>query len=46
MSIENKMSNSLLDERRLVGLVMIPGKHIVKIETEDLDVPTESSLYT
>ncbi|CAO3618638.1 unnamed protein product [Mucor fragilis] len=25
-------------EKRLVGLIMIPGKHIVKIETEDLDV--------
>ncbi|ORY90499.1 hypothetical protein BCR43DRAFT_499400 [Syncephalastrum racemosum] len=24
-------------EQRLVGLVMIPGKHLVKIETEDLD---------
>ncbi|KAF1805107.1 hypothetical protein V8B55DRAFT_1494438 [Mucor lusitanicus] len=24
-------------EKRLVGLIMIPGKHIVKIETEDLD---------
>ncbi|OAD04976.1 hypothetical protein MUCCIDRAFT_134155, partial [Mucor lusitanicus CBS 277.49] len=22
-------------EKRLVGLIMIPGKHIVKIETED-----------
>ncbi|KAI8640873.1 hypothetical protein BD408DRAFT_313262, partial [Parasitella parasitica] len=27
-------------KKRLVGLVMIPGKHIVKIETEDLDVPS------
>jgi hypothetical protein len=33
-----------IDERRLVGLVMIPGKHLVKIETEDLDV--SSSMYT
>ncbi|CAO3614050.1 unnamed protein product [Cunninghamella blakesleeana] len=25
------------EEKRLVGLVMIPGKHLVKVETEDLD---------
>ncbi|KAG2219971.1 hypothetical protein INT45_002185 [Circinella minor] len=25
------------DEHRMVGLVMIPGKHLVKVETEDLD---------
>ncbi|KAI7894670.1 uncharacterized protein EV154DRAFT_497498 [Mucor mucedo] len=31
-------------EKRMVGLVMIPGKHLVKIETEDLDVP--NSMYT
>ncbi|CEG70932.1 hypothetical protein G6F70_000682 [Rhizopus microsporus] len=30
-------------EERLVGLVMIPGKHLVKMETEDLEV---SPLYT
>ncbi|KAI9361431.1 hypothetical protein BD770DRAFT_383397 [Pilaira anomala] len=31
-------------EKRMVGLVMIPGKHLVKIETEDLELP--SSMYT
>lgn len=31
------------DEERLVGLVMIPGEHLVKMETEDLEV---SPLYT
>ncbi|KAI8093948.1 hypothetical protein BDF21DRAFT_331112 [Thamnidium elegans] len=30
--------------KRMVGLVMIPGKHLVKIETEDLELP--SSMYT
>ncbi|KAI8374281.1 uncharacterized protein BYT42DRAFT_615455 [Radiomyces spectabilis] len=25
------------NEQRLVGLVMIPGKHLVSMETEDLD---------
>ncbi|CAO3638008.1 hypothetical protein BJ944DRAFT_237512 [Cunninghamella echinulata] len=25
------------EEQRLVGLVMIPGNHLVKVETEDLD---------
>ncbi|CAG8616973.1 7846_t:CDS:2, partial [Paraglomus occultum] len=25
------------DEKRFVGLVMIPGKHLVKAEIEDLD---------
>ncbi|CAG8679086.1 14413_t:CDS:2 [Funneliformis caledonium] len=30
------------DERRFVGLVMIPGKHIFKAEIEDLD----SDIYT
>lgn len=29
--------NDLEGEKRLVGLVMIPGKHLVKVETEDLD---------
>jgi hypothetical protein len=29
-----------LDEQRLVGLVMIPGIHLVKVETEDLDLYT------
>ncbi|CAG8755307.1 4474_t:CDS:2 [Acaulospora morrowiae] len=28
-------------EKRFVGLVMIPGKHIVKAEIEDLDLSTE-----
>lgn len=28
----------LLEEERLVGLVMIPGEHLVKMETEDLEV--------
>ncbi|KAI8331332.1 hypothetical protein BC941DRAFT_382686 [Chlamydoabsidia padenii] len=28
------------DEQRLVGLVMIPGVHLVKMETEDLDLYT------
>ncbi|CAO3592697.1 unnamed protein product [Absidia cylindrospora] len=28
------------DEKRLVGLVMIPGIHLVKVETEDLDLYT------
>ncbi|KAI8982974.1 hypothetical protein BDB01DRAFT_791881 [Pilobolus umbonatus] len=31
------------DESRPVGLVMIPGKHLVKIEAEDMEV---SPLYT
>ncbi|KAI9279998.1 hypothetical protein BY458DRAFT_501012 [Sporodiniella umbellata] len=31
------------EEERLVGLVMIPGEHLVKMETEDLEV---SSAYT
>ncbi|KAI8364580.1 hypothetical protein BD560DRAFT_402795 [Blakeslea trispora] len=31
-------------EKRLVGLVMIPGKHLVKVEAEDLD--TVDALYT
>ncbi|KAI8360890.1 hypothetical protein EDC96DRAFT_464505 [Choanephora cucurbitarum] len=31
-------------EKRLVGLVMIPGKHLVKVETEDLE--TVDSMYT
>lgn len=26
-----------LDEHRIVGLVMIPGKHLVKMEIEDLE---------
>ncbi|CAG8740884.1 32679_t:CDS:2, partial [Racocetra persica] len=26
------------DEKRFVGLVMIPGKHLVKAEIEDLDL--------
>ncbi|KAI8085202.1 uncharacterized protein BX664DRAFT_338800 [Halteromyces radiatus] len=26
------------EERRLVGLIMIPGIHLVKVETEDLDL--------
>ncbi|KAG1473274.1 hypothetical protein G6F56_001048 [Rhizopus delemar] len=26
------------EEERLVGLVMIPGEHLVKMETEDLEV--------
>ncbi|KAI9285056.1 hypothetical protein BC943DRAFT_324411 [Umbelopsis sp. AD052] len=25
------------DEQRLVGLVMIPGKHLLKMDIEDLD---------
>ncbi|CAG8511800.1 7833_t:CDS:2, partial [Paraglomus brasilianum] len=29
------------DEKRFVGLVMIPGKHLVKAEIEDLDVSEE-----
>jgi len=33
-------------EKRLVGLIMIPGKHIVKIETEDLDVSSHSNSST
>ncbi|OBZ81335.1 N-alpha-acetyltransferase 38, NatC auxiliary subunit [Choanephora cucurbitarum] len=32
------------NEKRLVGLVMIPGKHLVKVETEDLE--TVDSMYT
>ncbi|KAI8058965.1 uncharacterized protein B0P05DRAFT_559193 [Gilbertella persicaria] len=32
------------DEKRLVGLVMIPGKHLVKVETEDLE--TIDAMYT
>ncbi|RIA93293.1 hypothetical protein C1645_762727 [Glomus cerebriforme] len=31
------------DEKRFVGLVMIPGKHIVKAEIEDLE---HSDKYT
>ena len=31
------INNRQIDEHRMVGLVMIPGKHLVKIETEDLD---------
>ncbi|ORX88536.1 hypothetical protein K493DRAFT_236290 [Basidiobolus meristosporus CBS 931.73] len=27
-----------LEEKRFVGLVMIPGKHLVKVEIEDLEV--------
>ncbi|KAL0097610.1 hypothetical protein J3Q64DRAFT_1714310 [Phycomyces blakesleeanus] len=27
----------LLDEKRLVGLVMIPGKHLVKVEAENMN---------
>lgn len=34
----------VIAEKRMVGLVMIPGKHLVKIETEDLELP--SSMYT
>ncbi|KAI8064219.1 hypothetical protein BC940DRAFT_306461 [Gongronella butleri] len=26
------------DEKRLVGLIMIPGAHLVKVEVEDLDI--------
>ncbi|KAI7869921.1 hypothetical protein BDF14DRAFT_1721753 [Spinellus fusiger] len=32
-----------IDEQRFVGLVMIPGKHIVKVEAEDLSI---DDLYT
>ncbi|CAG8561026.1 5481_t:CDS:2 [Diversispora eburnea] len=28
-------------EKRFVGLIMIPGKHIVKIEIEDLELSTD-----
>ncbi|KAI7908244.1 uncharacterized protein BX663DRAFT_464895 [Cokeromyces recurvatus] len=34
------------NEKRLVGLVMIPGNHLVKVETEDLEVPDVPSMYT
>ncbi|KAL1936230.1 hypothetical protein VTP01DRAFT_364 [Rhizomucor pusillus] len=34
------------DEKRLVGLVMIPGKHLVKAETEDLECkPINDDMY-
>jgi len=29
------------DEQRLVGLVMIPGKHMLNIDIEDLDASNE-----
>ncbi|KAI8885068.1 Sm-like ribonucleoprotein [Backusella circina FSU 941] len=29
------------NEKRLVGLVMIPGNHLVKVETEDMDVSSD-----
>ncbi|KAI9490436.1 hypothetical protein BDB00DRAFT_555608 [Zychaea mexicana] len=33
------------DENRLVGLVMIPGKHLVKVEAEDLDDDDRFPIY-
>ncbi|ORX46788.1 hypothetical protein DM01DRAFT_1293472 [Hesseltinella vesiculosa] len=32
------MTSFSTDEKRLVGLIMIPGKHLVKVEVEDLDI--------
>jgi hypothetical protein len=37
----NNFSLKTLDEQRLVGLVMIPGKHLLKMDIEDLDASDE-----